>query len=137
MDKPKIWVLRLNHRSERDKRVTTHLFLAARAFGADGVFYSGERDEKVERSVEKVNKSWGGCFEVKFCHNWKQTVKEWKHGGGDIIHLTMYGLPVQEVIDEIKVSLKNKFIVVGGAKVPGSAYEPGRLECFGDFSTPL
>ena len=123
MDKPKIWVLRLNHRSERDKRVTTHLFLAARAFGADGVFYSGEQDEKVERSVEKVNKSWGGLFEVKFSHNWKQTVKEWKHSGGDIVHLTMYGLPVQEVIDEIKVFPKNILIIVGGAKVPGSAYE--------------
>jgi len=49
-------VLRLNHRPKRDKRVTTHLLLAARAFGAAGAIYSGEKDEKVEESLEKVMK---------------------------------------------------------------------------------
>ena len=122
MNKPKNWVLRLSHRRERDKRVTTHLFLASRAFGADGVFYSGERDEKVERSVEKVNKSWGGAFEVKYCRSWKQTVSEWKRGGREVVHLTMYGLPLQEAIGEIRSSPKDKLIVVGGAKVPGAMY---------------
>jgi tRNA (cytidine56-2'-O)-methyltransferase len=119
----KIWVLRLNHRPKRDKRVTTHLFLAARAFGADGAFYNGEYDEKVEKSVEKVNLSWGGTFKVEFTHNWRQAVKEWKREGGEVIHLTMYGLPVQDVIEQLKTSPKNKLIIVGGAKVPGVAYE--------------
>jgi tRNA (cytidine56-2'-O)-methyltransferase len=123
LNRSKIWVLRLNHRSKRDKRVTTHLLLAARAFGAEGAFYSGEHDEKIERSVEKVNKSWGGTFKVEFTHNWRQVVKEWKRNNGDVIHLTMYGLPVQDVIDQLRVSLKNKLVIVGGAKVPGVAFE--------------
>jgi len=122
LNKPKIWVLRLCHRRERDKRVTTHLFLASRAFGADGVFYSGERDEKVEKSVEKVNKSWGGAFEVKHTRSWKQVISEWKRSDNEVVHLTMYGLPLQEVISEIRSSLKDKLIIVGGAKVPGAIY---------------
>ena len=123
MNRWKIWVLRLNHRSKRDKRVTTHLLLAARALGVDGAFYSGEYDEKVEKSIEKVSKSWGGTFKVEFSHNWRQVVKEWKRNVGEVVHLTMYGLPVQDVIDQLKASPKNKLIIVGGAKVPGVAYE--------------
>jgi len=122
LNRPKIWVLRLGHRRERDKRVTTHLFLASRAFGADGVFYSGERDGNVEKSVEKVNKSWGGAFEVKYCRSWKQTVSEWKRSSGEVVHLTMYGLPLQEIVSELRRSPKDKLIVVGGAKVPGAVY---------------
>ena len=48
MDKPKIILLRLNHRIERDKRASTHLFLAARALGVSEAFYSGEKDAKIE-----------------------------------------------------------------------------------------
>jgi tRNA (cytidine56-2'-O)-methyltransferase len=123
LNRRKIWVLRLNHRSKRDKRVTTHLLLAARAFGADGTFYSGERDENVEGSVGKVNKSWGGTFKVEFTHDWRQVIKEWKHGGGEVVHLTMYGLPVQDAIGQLRASPKNKLVIVGGAKVPGVIYE--------------
>jgi tRNA (cytidine56-2'-O)-methyltransferase len=119
----KIWVLRLNHRSKRDKRVTTHLLLAARAFGAEGALYGGEHDEKIEKSIEKVNKSWGGTFKVEFTDNWRQVVKEWKRNSGEAIHLTMYGLPVQDVIDQLRASPKNKLVIIGGAKVPGVAFE--------------
>jgi tRNA (cytidine56-2'-O)-methyltransferase len=35
----------------------------------------------------------------------------------------MYGLPVQDVIKQIKASQRNKLIIVGGAKVPGVTYE--------------
>ena len=119
----KVYVLRLNHRPKRDKRVTTHLLLAARAFGAAGAIYSGEKDEKVEESLEKVSKSWGGRFEVKFIRNWRKVIEAWKENGGEVIHLTMYGLPVQDVKDQIKASLKDKLVVVGGAKVPGAVYK--------------
>jgi len=123
MKERKVYILRLNHRPQRDKRVTTHLFLAARALGAAGAFYSGEKDEKIQRSVEKVNESWGGDFKVSYVTDWKKTMKEWKEKGGEIIHLTMYGLPIQEVIDQIKSLSSNLLIVVGGPKVPKKVYE--------------
>ncbi|MEM3013788.1 MAG: tRNA (cytidine(56)-2'-O)-methyltransferase, partial [Candidatus Bathyarchaeia archaeon] len=122
MYKWKIWVLRLNHRPMRDKRVTTHLFLTARAFGAEGAFYSGEYDEKVEESIRKVNKSWGGTFGIVFSKEWKEVIHKWKKENGEIIHLTMYGLPIQNVIDNIRQTSLKKLIIVGGAKVPREIY---------------
>ena len=40
-----ISVLRLGHRRERDKRITSHLGLTARAFGANEVILAGESFE--------------------------------------------------------------------------------------------
>ncbi len=123
MKERKVFILRLNHRPQRDKRATTHLFLAARALGADGAFYSGEKDEKIQRSIEKVNKSWGGNFKVSYIANWKKKMMEWKESGGEIVHLTMYGLPIQQVIDRIKNLSSDLLVVVGGPKVPKKVYE--------------
>jgi len=122
MKKRRVFILRLNHRPQRDKRVTTHLFLAARALGADGAFYSGEKDEKVQQSVKKVNKSWGGDFKVSYITDWKKKMTEWKGKGGEIIHLTMYGLPIQQVIDKIRDASSDLLVVVGGPKVPRNVY---------------
>lgn len=122
LNKWKIWVLRLNHRPMRDKRVTTHLFLTARAFGAEGAFYSGEYDEKVEESLRKVNKSWGGKFSTIFSKEWKDVIHKWKKDNGEVIHLTMYGLPIQDVIGKIRLSSPKKLVIVGGAKVPREIY---------------
>lgn len=122
MNKWKVCVFRLNHRVNRDKRATTHLLLAARAFGADRAFYSGQRDEKIEESVKKVNESWGGSFEVRYTQDWRKAIKQWKEHG-EVVHLTMYGLPIQDTIQQIKGSLKDKLVIVGGAKVPGLVYE--------------
>ena len=40
----KVSVMRLGHRVDRDKRMTSHLGLTARAFGADEVILSGDDD---------------------------------------------------------------------------------------------
>lgn len=116
-------VLRLGHRYVRDDRVTTHLFLTARAFGASRVTYSGQRDKKLEEKIEEVTKMWGGPFNIEYKENWKQAIAKWKERNGEVVHLTIYGLPLQEVINSIKGSLKDKLIVVGGAKVPRVVYE--------------
>ena len=119
----KVFVLRLGHRPERDKRITTHVFLVARAFGAHGAFYSGQRDKKVETSVKKVVETWGGPFTLEFIKDWVKKIKQWQKDGGEIIHLTMYGLPLNEVIQKIRESNKDKLIIVGGTKVPKVVYE--------------
>ncbi len=119
----KVHVLRLSHRIGRDKRVTMHLLLTARAFGAEKVIYTGQRDEGMEKRIRRVVKFWGGPFEVEYRRSWKQVITEWRRRNGEIIHLTMYGLPVQDVISKIKSSGKDKLIVVGSEKVPRELYE--------------
>jgi tRNA (cytidine56-2'-O)-methyltransferase len=112
-------VLRLSHRPSRDKRVSTHLILAARAFGASKAFYTGEQDESLEESIRKVVADWGGEFTLEHATGWKKVFDEWE---GKIVHLTMYGIPFQDAINEIRADPSPKLIVVGGAKVPGEVY---------------
>ncbi|WP_297508973.1 tRNA (cytidine(56)-2'-O)-methyltransferase [Thermococcus sp.] len=121
-----IVVLRLGHRPERDKRITTHVALTARAFGADKIIISAEEDEHVKESVEDVVRRWGGPFEIEFNPSWKKVMREWKERGGVIVHLTMYGIHVDEALPAIKEDLKagkNIMVVVGAEKVPREVYE--------------
>lgn len=115
----RVAVLRLGHRPSRDKRVSTHLILAARAFGADKAFYTGEQDDSIEDSIRKVVADWGGDFTLEYADSWKSVFENW---GGKIVHLTMYGVPFQEATPEIRCDPAPKLVVVGGAKVPGEVY---------------
>jgi tRNA (cytidine56-2'-O)-methyltransferase len=115
----KVWVLRLGHRRVRDQRITSHCALVARAFGAIGVTYSGDKDENLEKSIKKVVEKWGGPFEINYEKNWKKVIKNWS---GKILHLTMYGLQLQDVIDEIKECGKDLLVVIGSQHVPGEVY---------------
>lgn len=119
----KIVVLRWGHRYVRDDRATTHLFLAARAFGAGKVIYTGQRDRKIEEKINEVTRVWGGVFEVEYREEGARLLKAWRRGGGQIVHLSMYGLPIQNVVEDIRRSPADKLIVVGGAKVPKFVYE--------------
>lgn len=109
-----IEVLRLGHRISRDKRISTHVALVARAFGADKLYYTGQKDENYEKSVNKIVQSFGGDFEIKHVKSWKDLFK-----GKTVIHLTMYGLDFREKINELKGDI---LIVVGGEKVPIEVY---------------
>ncbi len=115
-----IYVLRLGHRPERDKRVTTHVALAARAFGAQGIYVS-TYDDELERSVRSVVSRFGGDFTIKTGVRWKDILKNWD---GISVHLSMYGLHIDEAMPTIKSSLTEKIlIVVGAEKVPPEVYQ--------------
>ncbi len=118
----KVIVLRLGHRASRDLRVTSHVALTARAFGADGVIIADTPDRRVEATVEKVARNWGGNFSIIAGTPWKKVVSDWRGRGGNVIHLTMYGLGVEAIIDRIRASDRDKLIVVGASKVPGELY---------------
>lgn len=116
-------VLRLDHRRLRDARITTHVCLTARAFGASGVFLDGDHDQKLMENVRDVVKRWGGSFQVDYQKNWDNLLDEWKKSGKEIVHLTMYGEPVQKVTPKIRESKKDKLVVVGGPRVPTEVYQ--------------
>lgn len=114
-------VLRLGHRIFRDQRITTHCALVARTFGADRFIYSGQKDLNFENSVKKVVKNFGGKFKVEYVSKWKTIVNNWK-SRGKIVHLTMYGMPLDRKIKEIRKK-NNILCIVGGEKVPPEIYE--------------
>ncbi|HID25255.1 MAG TPA: tRNA (cytidine(56)-2'-O)-methyltransferase [Thermoplasmata archaeon] len=121
-----IAVLRLGHRIGRDKRVTTHVALVARAFGADKIFVD-RRDSKLEETIRDVCERFGGGFTIETDVNWRQVMRDWR---GVSVHLTMYGEPFDEVIDDIRRH-SNVLVVVGAEKVP--------MELFGlaDFNVAI
>ena len=59
---PHVSVLRLGHRRDRDKRITSHLGLTARAFGADEIHLAGEEDPSALETWKSVTKRFGGNF---------------------------------------------------------------------------
>ncbi|MFA5076822.1 MAG: tRNA (cytidine(56)-2'-O)-methyltransferase [Candidatus Micrarchaeia archaeon] len=114
-------VLRLGHRLPRDERITTHVALVARAFGADKLVYAGQHDSGFEDSVKKIVSNWGGDFTAEYSKNPLKTAKEYKKSGYRIAHLTMYGIPLQEKEDELRKSL-NLLVIVGAEQVPADFY---------------
>ena len=60
----RISVLRIGHRLVRDDRVSTHVGLVARAFGASEILYV-ETEQKVKTSIDDVTKRFGGELNVK------------------------------------------------------------------------
>jgi len=120
----RVAILRLGHRKKRDERLTTHVGLVARAFGANEIIISGERDATPINTIKKVTKKWGGPFKASFEANWKKVVRGAKKKGAILVHLTMYGEPLLDKIDEIrKVARKKDLLVMAGAeKVPGQIF---------------
>jgi len=119
-------VLRLGHRIHRDERITTHVCLTARAFGAQKAIITGEKDTHIIDSVEKVTEEWGGPFSVEYSRSWKTVIREYKDKGWLVVHLTMYGINLPDVESKLNgliKSGKNMLIVIGGAKVPSEVYQ--------------
>jgi len=117
----KIEVLRIGQRLVRDDRVTTHVALVARAFGASSIYMS-ETNPEIKETIDKINKRWGGDFKIQLIENWKKVIEEKKKQDAKIIHLTMYGENINEVKSDLKKE-KNVLIVVGAEKVPRNIYE--------------
>ena len=115
-----IQVLRVGQRFYRDDRTFTHLALVSRALGAECIYLEdAERD--LERTVSEVNATWGGEFRVVLEEPWKKVMKAAKAEGRTMVHLTMYGLPLQDVAGELAKKEK-LLLIVGGPKVPGKVY---------------
>ncbi len=119
----RVGVLRYGHRSVRDYRVTSHCALVARAFGAKEIFICGEEDESIRRSIGGVAEKWGGKFEIGFSSSWRNEFGKFrKKRNSAIVHLTMYGIPLQKAIGKIR-KFSNIMAVIGSQKVEGAVYQ--------------
>jgi len=116
-----IEIVRIGQRLIRDDRVTTHVALVARAFGAKRIFMT-EVNPEIKDTLEKINKTWGGNFAVEFIDNWKVIVKRKKEEDFKIVHLSMYGEKINEIQGKIQEE-ENLLVVVGAEKVPREIYD--------------
>jgi len=116
-----IEVVRIGQRVVRDDRVTTHVALVSRAFGAEKIFMT-EVNPEIKDTLEKINKTWGGNFVVEFVDKWKLIIKKKKEENFKIVHLSMYGENVNDVQEKISKE-ENLLVVVGAEKVPREIYD--------------
>lgn len=116
-----IEVIRIGQRLVRDDRVTTHVALVARAFGASRILMS-EVNPEMGDTIAKVNKTWGGSFGVEFIEKWMPVVKRKREEGFAIVHLSMYGQEINAIQEKLRRE-ENILVVVGAEKVPREIYE--------------
>ncbi len=116
-----IEILRIGQRLVRDDRVTTHVALVARAFGASKI-YMNEVNPEIKDTLDKVNKTWGGDFEISFIDDWKELVKRRKNDSARIVHLTMYGEDINDVESRLEKE-QDLLIVIGAEKVPREIFD--------------
>ena len=114
---PRVELLRVGHRPGRDPRLTTHLALVARAFGARRM-HLHPPDAAVAESLNGVRERWGGTFEVLPAPTWKTVVRA---APGAVVHLTMYGEPLARLLPRLARE-RDLLLVVAGAKVPAALY---------------
>ena len=114
-------VVRYGHRPGRDDRMTTHVGLTARALGADRVVVPDNASQSVE-TVRDITDRFGGPFEIEQSDSLAAMIRNWE---GTVVHLTMYGLPIQDVEADVRADLNGGplMVVVGGEKVPFELYE--------------
>lgn len=117
----KIEVLRIGQRLVRDDRVTTHVALVSRSFGASKILMYDANPE-IKDTVSKVNKMWGGDFQVEIIEEWRRVLKSKKAEAYKIVHLTMYGEDIDSVQGKIRAEEK-VLVVVGAEKVPKEVYD--------------
>ena len=120
MGERSIRVLRVGQRYVRDDRTLTHLCLVSRALGAESILLE-DAEKDLTATLAEVNRTWGGDFEAVLGASWRRVIQDAKKEGRSVVHLTMYGMPIQDVIQELR-KLNKVLVVVGGPKVPGKVY---------------
>ena len=120
-DSPRVTVLRLGHRPGRDERMTTHVGLTARALGADKVVLANAARNQADTVID-ITDRFGGPFDVASTEEPKRLIRDFE---GRVVHLTMYGEPVQDVEDDVREAHAEEplLVVVGAEKVPFEVYE--------------
>ncbi|PSG97755.1 tRNA (cytidine(56)-2'-O)-methyltransferase [Thermoplasmatales archaeon SW_10_69_26] len=113
-----VTVLRLGHRPAHDRRISTHLCLTARAFGADRIVFPSV-DSSLEATVDDIRERFGGGFSLEEDPEWRPLIREHE---GPSIHLTMYGQRHTDALAEIDAG-DGMLVIVGAEKVPADVYD--------------
>ncbi|MGA8543393.1 MAG: tRNA (cytidine(56)-2'-O)-methyltransferase [Thermoplasmata archaeon] len=75
-------------------------------------------DPALSARVAALGRGWGGSFEIVGVEDWKSVLRS---STALVVHLTMYGRPLDEALPRIRSSSR-VLLVVGGAKVPPDLY---------------
>ena len=72
--------------------------------------YLSKPDSRVVTTIDEVVAKFGGDFEIEPLSNPKKFAKNWE---GQIVHLTMFGLPLRDVEDKLREEQSPILFIVG------------------------
>jgi tRNA (cytidine56-2'-O)-methyltransferase len=78
-------------------------------------------DRSLVSTIRDVVQRWGGDFWIRDQVNWRQEIAKWKHDRGTVVHLTMYGQNLPNVINHLET--ERLMVVVGAEKVPPDLFK--------------
>ncbi len=78
-------------------------------------------DRSVVSTIRDVVQRWGGNFWIRDQVNWRQEIAKWKRDRGTVVHLTMYGQNLPNVINHLET--ERLMVVVGAEKVPPDLFK--------------
>jgi tRNA (cytidine56-2'-O)-methyltransferase len=83
-----------------------------------------EVGNSIKETIEGVVKRWGGSsdFAIEIIEDWEKMVNNWKKQGGKVILLTMYGINIEDIIDQLRKENK-VLVIIGAEKVPRKMYD--------------
>ncbi|MEE9284037.1 MAG: tRNA (cytidine(56)-2'-O)-methyltransferase [Nitrososphaerales archaeon] len=120
-----ITVLRLGHRLHRDFRITTHCALVARALGASAMIIAGDRDDDIIKGIQRVNRAWGGDFQIEYRKEWRALINRWASRADALVILaTMYGVNLLDVTKRLRKESAEKeiLLIIGSEKMPAEVF---------------
>ena len=91
------------------REVMIDICMTSRAFGASKVAFTIKEDRKVQNTLRKVSKEWGGKFSIAFNTDYMKMIGN--SPNYKTVFLTQYGVPVEKVKHSIR-TYKNMTIVV-------------------------
>jgi tRNA (cytidine56-2'-O)-methyltransferase len=83
-----------------------------------------EVDDSLKKTIENVGSRWGGRsdFKIEIVSGWREVIKNWKTDGGKVVHLTMYGLHINDAVTYLRQE-NTILVVIGAGKVPRELYD--------------
>ncbi len=98
------------------------LSLITRAFGAANITFSPTNPRiksRLKRHMAQMSRKWGGKFDVEFCNNWLELIKNKRNYIK--IYLTRYGIPLRKMTYRIN-TYKNILLIATTSESTKAVY---------------
>jgi len=105
------------------------LCLTARALGASEIIFTREKEPKIIRHMNGLEKKWGGKFNVTFVKSYKKVLKDATNYKK--VYLTRYGMPINKLTYVLN-TYKNIMLIVSFTEAPSKM-----LDILTDFNVSI
>ena len=64
---------------------------------------AGDRNDDIIKGIKRVNKAWGGDFQIEYRKEWRALIRSWASRADALVILaTMYGINLPDVTTRLR-----------------------------------